>query len=205
PPEMRELQPEGEVKIVKSPTGKERQRAEGADLAAAAGVGLAEAAAQRPSDVGPERRIYPFGVSRQRLLQAMRETRFPGVLVDHLDDADVVVTLRPYYRRKPQILHDAEARSIPIYVVKSNTVVQLEQVLLTMRSERASDPVTTALKEAEDAIGHVLNKYSPVDLNPQNAYIRRLQHMTAQRYNLSSRSVGKEPNRFVRITPGGAS
>ena len=135
----------------------------------------------------------------------MRETQFPGVLVDHLDDADLVITLRPYYRRKPQTLHDAEARSIPIYVVKSNTVVQLEQVLLTMRSERASDPVTTALKEAEDAIGHVLNKYNPVDLNPQNAYIRRLQHMTAQRYNLASRSVGKDPNRFVRITPGGAS
>ncbi|HEY5640134.1 MAG TPA: AAA family ATPase, partial [Dehalococcoidia bacterium] len=115
PPEMRELHPEGEVKIVKSPAGKERQRADSAGLAAAAGVGLAETAGQRPSDVGPERRIYPFGVSRQRLQQAMRETRFPGVLVDHLDDADVVVTLRPYYRRKPQTLHDAEARSIPIY------------------------------------------------------------------------------------------
>jgi hypothetical protein len=27
--------------------------------------------------------------------------------------------------------------------------------------------------------------------------------MTAQRYNLTSRSVGKDPNRFVRITPSG--
>ena len=204
PPEMRELDPEGEVKIAKGPAGKER-RAESAGLPAAAGADLADAAsAGLPPEPGPERRIYPFGVSRHRLQQAMRETQFPGALVDHLDDADVLITLRPYYRRKPQTLHDAEARSIPIYVVKSNTVVQLEQVLLTMRSERASDPVTTALKEAEDAIGQVLNKYNPVDLNPQNSYIRRLQHMTAQRYNLTSRSVGKDPNRFVRITPGGA-
>jgi stage III sporulation protein SpoIIIAA len=205
PPEMRELDPKGGVKIAKGPAAKERRRAEGAGLTPAAGTSLAVPAGDRlPKEPGPERRIYPFGISRQRLQQAMRETQFPGVLVDHLDDADVVITLRPYYRRKPQTLHDAEARSIPIYVVKSNTVVQLEQVLLTMRSERASDPVTTALKEAEDAIGQVLNKYNPVDLNPQNAYIRRLQHMTAQRYNLTSRSVGKEPNRFVRITPGGA-
>ena len=205
PPEIRELNPEGEVKIAREPASSERHRPESADLAATAGIGLADAGGARlPSDPGSERRIYPFGVSRQRLQQAVRETQFPGVLVDHLDDADVVITLRPYYRRKPQTLHDAEARSIPIYVVKSNTVVQLEQVLLTMRSEHSGDPVTTALKEAEDAIGHVLNKYSQVDLNPQNAYIRRLQHMTAQRYNLTSRSVGKEPNRFVRITPGGA-
>ena len=41
-----------------------------------------------------------------------------------------------------------------------------------------------------------------VDLTPQNAYIRRLQHMLAQRYNLLSRSLGKEPYRRVRITPG---
>ncbi len=206
PPEMRELDPEGELTIAKGPTGKEQRRAQSIGLAADPGADLAAAAGARPpSEPGLERRIYPFGVSRQRLQQAMRETQFPGSLVDHLDDADVVITLRPYYRRKPQTLHDAEARSIPIYVVKSNTVVQLEQVLLTMRNERASDPVTTALSEAEDAIGHVLNKYRPVDLNPQNAYIRRLQHMTAQRYNLTSRSVGKDPNRFVRITPGGAS
>jgi len=204
PPEIRELDPEGELTIAKGPAPKERHRAESVGFAAEAGSAefATAAAAPPPPEPGPERRIYPFGVSRQRLQQAMRETQFPGSLVDHLDDADIVITLRPYYRRKPQTLHDAEARSIPIYVVKSNTVVQLEQVLLTMRDARAGDPVTTALREAEDAIGHVLNKYRPVDLNPQNAYIRRLQHMTAQRYNLTSRSVGKDPNRFVRIKPG---
>jgi hypothetical protein len=114
----------------------------------------------------------------------------------------VVITLRPFYRRKPQTLHDAEARGIPIYVVKSNTVLQLEQSLLTMRGDRTGDPVMAALKEAEDAIGHVMNVENAVDLNPQNAYVRRLQHMLAQRYNLGSRSLGKEPHRYVRIMPG---
>jgi hypothetical protein len=180
-----------------APVRRERKKDEDETFVAGAITAPAEPA-------GRERRIYPFGVSRQRLQQALRETRFPGELVDQLDDADVVITLRPYYRRKPQTLHDAEARGIPIYVVKSNTVLQLEQVLLTMRSERAGDPVVTALKEAEDAIGQVLNQYNPVDLGPQNAYIRRLQHMLAQRYNLNSRSMGSEPNRFVRILPGEA-
>jgi predicted RNA-binding protein Jag len=73
---------------------------------------------------------------------------------------------------------------------------------MSMRAERAGDPVVAALKEAEEAIGQVLNADSAVDLNPQNAYIRRLQHMLAQRYNLASRSLGKEPYRHVRIMPG---
>src|SRR3989442_854023 len=152
--------------------------------------------------LGRERRISLSGVSRQRLAQALRQPHFPGQIVDHLDDADVVITLRPYYRRKPQTLYDAEARGIPIYVVKRNTILQLEQSLLTMRSEKAGDPVVAALKEAEEAIGEVMNAEGAMDLNPQNAYVRRLQHLLSQRYNLGSRSLGKEPYRYVRITPG---
>jgi stage III sporulation protein SpoIIIAA len=199
PPEMRELSPEGEITTVRG--GKALS-----DNGASAATGRRSLVEPEPSDsrgpAGKERRILPFGISRQRLQQALRETRFPGVIVDHLDDADVVITLRPYYRRKPQTLHDAEARGVPIYVVKSNTILQLEQVLLTMRSERAGDPVVAALKEAEDAISQVLNQYNSVDLNAQNAYIRRLQHMLAQRYGLTSRSLGAEPNRYVRVLPG---
>ena len=190
-PELRELDAEGEVKHLES-----RPRRAFSDEQISA--------SPEKRDVAPpmeERRIYPFGVSRQRLTQAIQQTKFLGQIAEHLDDADAVITLRPYYRRKPQTLHDAEARGIPVYVVKSNTVAQLERVLLTMRSQRGPDPVVTALKEAEDAIGQVLTVAGAVDLNPQNAYIRRLQHLEAQRYNLLSRSAGKEPNRYVRIGP----
>jgi hypothetical protein len=189
-PEARELSPEGEVKMLES---RPRRAFTDEDVPLA----------RKQEDDPPiqERRIYPFGVSRQRLTQAIRQTRFPGLIVEHLDDADAVITLRPYFRRKPQTLHDAESRGIPVYVVKSNTVVQLEQVLLTMRKQRGADPVVTALEEAEEAIGQVLTASSAVDLNPQNAYIRRLQHLQAQRYNLLSRSLGKEPDRYVRIGP----
>ena len=53
----------------------------------------------------------------------------------------------------------------------------------------------------------MLNGGDPsIELTPQNAYIRRLQHQMAQRYNLTSRSQGREPYRRVRIyreEPGG--
>ncbi len=135
--------------------------------------------------------------------QALRQTGFSGQIVDSLDGADALITLRSYYRRKPQTLRDAEDRGVPVYVVKSNTVFQLEHCLLSMRTEKAGDPVVAALREAEEAIGQVMTASDAVDLTPQNAYIRRMQHLLAQRYNLSSRSLGKEPHRRVRILPGG--
>ncbi len=193
PAEIRRLDAEGNIGLAQTPARREGREERSAGLALTA----------HPAGTR-ERRIYPFGVSRQRLGQALRQTQFAGAIVDQLDEADVVITLRPYYRRKPQTLHDAEARGIPIYVVKSNTVLQLEQSLLTMRAEKAGDPVVAALKEAEDAIGRVINAEIAVDLGPQNAYVRRLQHLLAQRYNLASRSLGKEPYRHVRILPGQA-
>ncbi len=62
------------------------------------------------------------------------------------------------------------------------------------------DPTTQAMLETEDAIHQVLNKgLATAELVPANAYIRRLQHQMATRYNLISRSRGKEPNRRVKI------
>ena len=40
-----------------------------------------------------------------------------------------------------------------------------------------------------------------MELAPQNAYVRRLQHQMAERHNLMSRSRGTEPNRRVELLP----
>ena len=192
PAQRRELDAEGNIREAQAPSGS-RRALEGprADVTP---VTIAAA--------GRERQIYPFGISRQRLGQALRQTGFPGHTVDEMEDADAVITLRSYYRRKPQTLHDAETRGIPIYVIKNNTIFQLEHCLLSMRTEKGGDPVVAALREAEEAISQVLGAQGSADLTPQNPYIRRLQHMLAQRYSLSSHSLGREPFRHVRILPG---
>ncbi len=202
-PEIRELTPDGEVKVVQAgrlePLPAGRRGREGMGTLPFAEAASAQAAPAPPSQ--RQRRLYPFGVSRDRLEQALQETRFPAAIVHSLNEADALITLRSYYRRRPQVVREAEERGVPIYVVKSNTVYQLEQVLLSMQRERAGDPVAAALREAEEAIGQVLQSEQPVDLTPQNAYIRRLQHLLAQRYNLASQSLGREPQRHVRILP----
>jgi len=208
PAEVRELGEDGEIRIIElprpiAPRGDRGLR----DRRTYNGARVTETAV----DEAPFRRMYPFGISRKRLEQAIRETGARVALAEELSDADTVMTLRSYFRRKPQALRDAESRGIPIYVLKTNTVVQMEQGLLSMQQQRATGtegapPVTHAMQETEDAIADVLNGgEAEVELSPQNAYIRRLQHQMAQRYNLASRSHGREPHRRVLISKDGES
>jgi hypothetical protein len=148
-------------------------------------------------------RIFPFGVSRNRLEQAVRELRVPVTVARQPDEADMVLTLRNYYRRKPEPLRDAEARGVPVYVLKSNTSGQMSQALASVFNVSGADrdPTTSALEEAEQAIGMVLENSRTMEVAPQNSHIRRLQHQLAERYNVGSRSRGKEPNRRVKFFP----
>ena len=92
---------------------------------------------------------------------------------------------------------------MPIYVLKANTIAQMQSSLTSVFALEV-DPREAAFRETEQAIAMVIKQQEAVELAPQNAYIRRLQHMLAQRYNLNSRSLGSEPNRYVRILPGEA-
>jgi len=57
------------------------------------------------------------------------------------------------------------------------------------------------LREVEDAISEVMASAQPVELSPQNSYIRRLQHQLVQRFGLASESKGTDPFRRVVIYP----
>jgi stage III sporulation protein SpoIIIAA len=148
----------------------------------------------------PTIRALSLGLSRKRLEQAIRELQLPVVLVRDLDEADVVLTLRTSYRQKPVGLREAEERGLPIYVLKANTILQM-QACLTSLYELEADPREAALRETAEAIGLVRRHARPIELSPQNAYIRRLQHQMAERANVVSQSRGREPYRRVRLYP----
>jgi stage III sporulation protein SpoIIIAA len=147
--------------------------------------------------------IYAFGVARNRLRQAAKRLHVPALLVDDLGEAEVVVTLRSYYRRRQKAIADAEARRMPIYVLRSNTVGQMQSFLSDLFNLEAApmgDPALEgAMQETQEAIQTVLNGARSVDLSPASSYVRRLQHQMARQANLISHSYGKEPRRRVRI------
>ncbi len=148
----------------------------------------------------PTLRILPQGISRKRLEQAIRDLQLPVVIAREVDEADVVMTLRNEYKQKTPLLREAEERALPIYVLKSNTIPQMQSSLTSIFSLEI-DPREAALRETEEAIDMVLNSSETVELSPQNAYIRRLQHQMAERANIVSRSRGREPYRRVRLYP----
>ncbi|MGA2490828.1 MAG: AAA family ATPase, partial [Anaerolineales bacterium] len=74
-------------------------------------------------------RVYPFGVARDRLIQAAKRLGVPALIAKDAGEADVMVTLRSYYRDRQQAILQAEHRGMPIFVLRANTVSQMEQFL----------------------------------------------------------------------------
>jgi hypothetical protein len=91
---------------------------------------------------------------------------------------------------------------MPIYVLRANTVSQMENFLsdlFNLGEPSDEENADQALAETQQAITAVLNGSASVDLPPASAYVRRLQHEMARKANLISHSYGKEPRRRVRI------
>jgi stage III sporulation protein SpoIIIAA len=77
-------------------------------------------------------RFYLFGANRSRLEQIAKEGRKQLKIAADIKQADIFLTTRSDYRRKPQKIRDAEALGIPIYVLKSNNAAQMKQCLDTL-------------------------------------------------------------------------
>ena len=147
-------------------------------------------------------RVFPYGIGQNRLRSAAKNLNVPVDIVNELRDADIVITLKNYFRQKPQPIVDAERRNVPVYVLRSNTVTQMEQALLDvfqLSSETSEDGFDAAMRETQDAIQRLLRGEESVELSPQAAAIRSQQHQLARAANLISHSYGREPFRRVRI------
>jgi nucleoside-triphosphatase THEP1 len=146
--------------------------------------------------------VYPYGVARNRLIQVAKQLRVPVQIVDDLEAAQAIVTLKNYYRRRPRVIVDAERMGISIYVLRANTVTQMEDFLVDifqLYGDDPRDPFGAAMREAEEAIRKIRSGARSVDLSPQASHVRRKQHEMARSARLVSHSYGQEPNRRVRI------
>ncbi len=149
-------------------------------------------------------KVYPHGVARNRLMQAAKRLGVPAIIVKDVSEANALVTLKTYYRDRQQTIVDAEHRGMPIYVLRANTVSQMEQFLsdlfnLSSQDQSVSSEMSDVKSQTQQAIAAVLNGERWVDLPPGPSLVRRLQHEMARNAELVSHSYGKEPRRHVRI------
>ena len=178
-------------------------------------------ATQKASEV----RVFLFGVGRDKLEAAAAESGTVVQIVNELRRADLVLTTKTHYRRGSQLVRIAESSGTPVCVLRKNTMPQLQEFLGTVIKEwhgggggngvgmmpdlgndddgppftggNSSPAMEKAMDEAEDAANRVLSGEQTVHLTPQRSYIRRLQHLLGQRYNVASVSQGREPERSV--------
>jgi nucleoside-triphosphatase THEP1 len=187
-PEIRQRTESGEIEIL--PAGTTSSQPEESAFASIGG---------RPG--GRPRRLYPYGVSRNRLEKAIQSLGIEAELTRSWQEADAILTLKAHYRRDSPKLREAMANNKPIHVVRSNTYAQILALLQELYPNGERSRRDSAIQEAELAVQSVLRNQIPVELSPQNAALRRLQHELAGKNHLRSYSVGREPNRRVRILP----
>ena len=144
------------------------------------------------------KRVYALGIGRRKLERAIHEMRAPAVVVKSHQDADIVFALTGDRETKEIMRTDGSADVVGI---RSDTYTQIfEAVKLTFGGSKVAQE-EFALREAEDGSARALREQQPVELLPQNPYLRRLQHEIIGKHKLESRSVGKDPRRRVRILP----
>jgi hypothetical protein len=148
--------------------------------------------------------VYAYGVARNRLTQAAKRLNVPLDVSEQMEEAQAVVTLKSYYRNRPKAISDAERKGVPLYVLRANTVSQMENFLVDLfkLEERSAEdnPFDEAMLETEQAIMRIRSGQDVVvDLSPQVSHVRKQQHRLARRAQLTSRSHGDEPKRHVRI------
>ncbi len=155
-------------------------------------------------------RIFPYGVSRSRLDRAIIESRLPAYIARDIADADVVIALKATYKREPGKMREAAQRRLPVSVVRSNTYAQIAnsvREIFGMKPdviEETEDELDEGLNEVQDAVELVKRNGEAIELAPANSYTRRLQHQIVERHQLTSESVGVDPQRRVRILPVGS-
>jgi stage III sporulation protein SpoIIIAA len=219
PPEIRYRNEKNEIKVEKLPTPSITTRGSMAQGMRRSSEVVRSTSKQRPLQMqqpdepvisDPETgrlrtvKIFPYGVARNRLEQAAKRLSVPAIIVRTPDEADLIMTLRTYYRSRQQVLIEAEDRGTPLYFLRSNTINQMEKTLMEIynlnnNSFTQNDEWQYASQVTEDGIRAVLNGQRWADLPPASSAIRRLQHEMARQSQLVSHSYGKDPNRRVRI------
>jgi hypothetical protein len=132
-------------------------------------------------------KVYPYAVSKGLLERVVKTLQMPIEVVKSIDEADAILALRSYARAGAKIFSLAEARQIPVYVVKSNNLPQLQKALreaLHLDTEIGAvdiegdvDETEIALEEARQAVTRVMDRLEPLEL------------------------IGDEPMRRLRILP----
>lgn len=158
------------------------------------------------------------GLSRQRLEEAVRCHGWPVCAVDDLACADVLLSVRQGLGRQPELRRQAREAGVPILVIKSDSLAQVERALERLLNrqplprkdlgpegasgQRDRADALAALEECRLAVEQiVMPQGRPVELLPRNENVLQMQADLVARYSLQSDVYGSSDQRRLRVFP----
>ncbi len=148
-------------------------------------------------------RIYLYAISRDLVDRVLRDLRLDVRIVRRAEQADLILALRSR-AEDPRLNRILSMTGAQLQIVKKNTTAQIRRTLqgaLNIVYGIEDHAIDTAIRETEAAINTAITRGIAVELAPQSAKVRRLQHRIAMRSGLIGESVGSEPLRHLVIHP----
>lgn len=132
-PEIRMLDQQGKVKKIKQPIVDMKQQ-------------MVNVTGERESELY----VYPYAVSRSQVERVIKTMRLPVRITRNLDEADVLLLLASYKKHR-KIIDAAEARQIPVHLVRSNTIYQIQKTLRSiMQLDAPTEEEEEMFREMDD-------------------------------------------------------
>jgi hypothetical protein len=162
-------------------------------------------------------RLCGVGLPARALEEAVRSRAWPVQVVGDPDQADALLSLRGQLGRDPVLRRRARDLGLPILVIKSDSLHQLQRAIerLLERRDRGEDPGAAssadpadpddahgAMEECRLAVEKVvLPQGQPVELLPRSERVRTMQAELVSRYRLRSAVFGRGPQQRLRVFP----
>ena len=180
--------------------------------------GDADASPTEGTSRSAQLQVLCCGLSRQRLEETIRCHGWPVNAVEDLADADVLLSVRQGLGRHPSLRRQAREAGVPILVIKSDSLPQVERALERLLSRRhqpvesreSSDvsdfpdrgDALAALEECRLAVEQVvMPEGRPVELLPRDETVLLMQADLVARYSLRSDVYGSSDQRRLRVFP----
>jgi len=232
-PQIRELNETGELRLQEAPAapfeaGAARAprrplplpladpetRSHHRPAAAAPAPAIGPAPLQAQPEPPPPLRVCGVGVSRALLEEAARSRSLALEVVEAPEGADLLLSLRGHLGREPALRRRAQDLGLPILVIKSESLHQLQRALERVSGRRPSataaatgagsglDDAHAALEECRLAVEQVvLTQARPVELLPRSESVRRMQAELVNHYRLRSAVFGRGQQQRLRVFP----
>jgi len=162
-------------------------------------------------------RVCAVGLPQRHLEEAVRSRDLGVQVVAEPDQADVLLSLRGALGQDPALRRQARVRGLPILVIKSDTLHQLQRALERLLERRQLDALPLAepdtgglslddahagFEECRLAVEQVvLPQGRPVELLPRSDRVRQIQAELVERYRLRSAVFGRGQHQRLRVFP----